>query len=414
MKTYLTIALFVVAGVGLTVLFSLSELGLLAGNGSTLDDPLFRPSEKVTPVSGTPSVAKSSQTAEPAADSAADSATAPLPSAVVEEREYDFGRAKNHTRGHRHAFQIRNEGEGPLRFSGSDVSCKKCTFVDELPKRDILPGETAEVVVRWDIESLEEVFRQSATVFTNDPQRPRIRFVIVGKVLHPLRVEPDEVILNSVPPGEITTVKVRLFAFFSDQLQVSNLRLLDAEAAEFYEVTFAPIPSDELVPDALSGVELTITIKSGLPLGVFRQKIVLHPNLEDVPEVEVPIYGKVVSDISILGRDWFDERGIVRFGAVNRAKGIKRTLKVLVRGPRQEGLVFEAPQVSPDAMKVTLGEITKINKGATTQVPVHIEIPAGLPPMNHMEDDNMGVIILPTNSPAFGKIKIQVQFAVEG
>ena len=50
-----------------------------------------------------------------------------------------------------------------------------------------------------------------------------------------------------------------------------------------------------------SAVRAVVTAKSGLPLGAINQTIRVQTNVEDAPELELPIAGAVVSDISIVG-----------------------------------------------------------------------------------------------------------------
>jgi hypothetical protein len=330
----------------------------------------------------------------------------------VDVTEYDFGQARNHTKEFQHAFVFRNEGSAPLEIRHAEASCTKCISF-EIPKTPIPPGGSAKLIVKWDVETLSDTFRQSVKVFTTDKNRPQIELVITGKVQQVLRVVPDELVLSNVVAASRSEAKVRLLAYFSDNLEVSDLRLARPPTpSKLFGLRQAPVPPEELA-DARSGVDIFFTIKPGLPTGAIRQKIRLRTNLSEEPNIEIPVRGMVTSDISIIGQGWAEGSGTLILGSISRQKGIHHKLNLLVRGPHQQGLVLEPPQAEPDSLKVTLGEA--VVSGQVTQIPLTIDIPPGSPPLNRMGDDGgLGQIIIPTNKAELGKIMLRVQFAIEG
>ncbi len=211
MKTALWIILIVVLGVGGTAAYSIYSI-------SQFNSPTS---------SGGSSAAHSANPPQ----STSDEPTTPdaNPVAVVDELEYDFDRAKNKTNGLTHAFVVRNTGNAPLLVTKAEQSCKLCMFIDSSLPIEIPPGGTGEVAVRWNIDTVDDTFRRSVKINTTDPEHPEIVMVITGKVLQPLLVTPRELVLSHVPTGEPFTVKVRLDAFFNDDLQVARPELLDAE-----------------------------------------------------------------------------------------------------------------------------------------------------------------------------------------
>lgn len=393
MKTVWLLVGAVLVGIGLAVGMALSDHELALGDGDEALDGAGNAGRTV-PANGAPEGRR--------------------PVAVVDELEFDFGREKNHTKGHRHVFVVRNSGDYPLRILLAKASCEKCTFF-KLPKNDIPPGASGEVEVSWEIESVEDHFAQSVTIQTTDPERPSIRLRITGKILQPLAVVPQELVFSGIRAGDEVATPVRLHAFFSDQLQVVRQEWQDASTAGYFDARIVSLNGDQLAPAAKSGCEVLVTVKPGLPLGRFQQKIRLTTNLDDARDVEIPIRGMIVGDVLIVGKDWDEAQGTLRLGAVNSRQGAKRTLKLLVKGPRRIGLVFEAPQASPELLKAMLGQATQSSNGLVTQVPLTIEIPPGCPPANHMGTDagGMGEIMIATNQPGFGPLRLLVQFAVE-
>lgn len=405
MKTPWTMAVVVAIGVLLTTTISLARSGTLWNWGSlSLDLPADGPIDAKIDRSASAANEPDEETDEPQGQ----------PVAVAEEQEFDFGIEKNQTKDHRHVFHVRNEGAAPLRFVGYEVSCSKCTFV-ELGKEALAPGEEGEIVVRWNIDTYEDHFRQSASVQTNDPAHPLLRFVISGKVVRPLEIVPRELVLSKVQGGAHEEVKARLFAFFADDLQVTGHQFSDAASAKYFGVNLTPLAKDDLPAGAKSGVELTLKLEPGLPLGAIQQNLQLTTNLPDAAQADLPIKGQVTGAISIIGKGWDKERNMFDIGMVKRSVGKQAKLTLLVRGPNREGLKLDpAEQPDPDVLKITYGEPSGVKEGSTTLLPVIFEIPPGSRLVSHMggATGKLAEVTIPTNKSELGRVKLSVRFAV--
>ncbi|HVW36389.1 MAG TPA: DUF1573 domain-containing protein, partial [Pirellulales bacterium] len=311
------------------------------------------------------------------------------------------------------AFIVKNTGTAPRRLIRADVSCSKCTFAT-LPADDIPPGGSDKVVVKWNINIEQDIFRQHVDVHTNDRDHPVIRFVIYGKIVRPFEIKPRELALSNIPMGESAEANVQLLSYFSEGLEVVEHNFTNAETAQYFEAAIAPLAADQLAEGIKSGLELKVTIKPGLPLGSFKQRIRLKTNLPEDAEHELGISGTVVGPVSITGTGWNSEFGVLAIGHVNRSEGVKRTLNLWIRGKQFRGLTLKAPQVKPDAMKVTHGTIRELNDGSVIMVPLTIEIPKGTPSMNHMGSGQgkWAEITIPTDNADLPPVKIMVQFAV--
>ena len=168
-------------------------------------------------------------------------------------------------------------------------------------------------------------------------------------------------------------------------------------------------------PDAKSGYSLKVTVKPGLPLGPFKQTILIGTNLAAYPAVVVPITGTLVGDISIAGRGWNRDIGILVLGNVKSSAGLKRRLQLIVRGPHREKVKFTVAAIRPEALKVTFGETTSVGEGAATQTPLFIEIPKGAQPGAYLgpKRDKYGEILIETNHPLTPQLRIPVRFAID-
>ncbi|HVA49170.1 MAG TPA: DUF1573 domain-containing protein [Pirellulales bacterium] len=399
MKTFLTMTAVVALGVAITTAVSLARMGTpMALSPLSLDLPAEP--DAAPPIS------------QPGPAIAADAGAKPL--AVAEETEYDFGNLRNKTMDNRHTFQIRNDGAAPLKLTGSRVSCDKCTFVD-FPQTVIQPGQTGEVVVRWNVDTFEDHFRQSATIKTDDPDHEEIRLVISGKVVRPLQAEPANLVLSNVQVGKEAQGKVRLRAYFSDHLEVVGHTLTEAATAQYFDVASAPVHKDELSPGVESAVDVTVTVKPGLPVGSFSQTLEIETSLADEPKLSIPLSGNVSGAVTIAGKDWDRDYNYLAIGHVKQSEGAKRDLYILAHGAEMKGLEFEPAEIDdPSALKVTYGKPKEMKEGTLVRMPVTIEVPPQSPLVNHMggKEARLAQVVIPTNKSALGRVQVRVKFAV--
>ena len=337
----------------------------------------------------------------------------PRPKVVIDETSFDFG-AMGDDATNSHSFIFRNEGDGTLTLTKGDTTCR-CTLID-LEQTDIPPGESAAVKVQWNAKNLAGPYRQSATIFTNDPDRSRVTLTITGRITAALRVTPSDLVFSHLSVGAPAKGEVRLYCYLPEKLEITGHELKDREGAELFEVTYRPLSPDQLKdePDVKSGHLVTIAIKSGLPSGAFRQRILLATNLKDSPTVEIPVKGNVDSDISIRGRGWNDKNGVLMIGTVGSRKGAEQTMMLVCRGAYSKEVTYKVAHVTPDLLKVELGKRVETDKVSLT--PLSIQIPKGSHPANHLgsEQGDFGRITIETNHPQVPQLLILVRFAVEG
>ena len=338
-----------------------------------------------------------------------------LPRVAVDEEEYDFGRMDMHAEG-THGFVIENVGDGVLELSGGDTSCR-CT-VSELEATEIQPGDSAKVTVTWTAENTIGPYRQTAMVFTNDPARPSLTLTVSGRITAAARAVPAELVLSAVPADRLETAQVRVYCYLDEPFDILGLELEDRRTAEYFQLSLEPLPNDRLIEEseATSGRLLNVTLKPGLPQGPFRQKILIRTNLEASPKLVVPIQGSISSDIAIVGRGYDRQNGVLTFGTVSSETGAQRRLMLFVRGAHRKEVKFMPVEITPDLMRVELGEPKEIREGAVTQVPLTVHIPKGSRPANHLgsKQGKLGEILLDTNHPQAPRLRILVQFAVTG
>ncbi len=338
----------------------------------------------------------------------------PPPKLVVDEDEYKFGRGEKNAP-QSHVFVVHNAGQGPLELVIQKTSCR-CTKA-EIDSPKVPPGGSAKITLEWETKQLGR-FRQSATLFSNDPQQRAVDLVISGEIVSSFRVEPERIVLTSVSSTKPTTATARVYGFGSKEIDVTSKSLTSASLAPFFDVAVDKMSPDELKQEvgAKSGCLLKITVKPGLPAGPFEQRILLHLNVAGDPEVEVPVEGKVHGPIEIVGRmaNWDAETGVLDLGQIHSAEGAKAELTLILREGAQEKVNVALASPAPSPLVVTIGK--REQHESTSQIPLTIEVPRGAKPVNHLgqsRETALARILLNTGLPEPQQLRVSVQFLVE-
>jgi hypothetical protein len=345
----------------------------------------------------------------------------PRPKATIDQEEYDFGTMDSDEEG-THEFVVTNTGEGELVLTKGDTTCR-CAVAElggseEEHEVKIGPHKSGKITLSWTLKDFVGPFRQSATIFTNDPGRRRLELSVRGEVTTSLRISPQELVLNRVSANQPTVGRVRMYCYRDEPLEILSHEWTEPGTADQFDVEFEPLATEELEEDELarSGYVARVTVKPGLPLGLFQQTMQIKTNVDAAETVDVPIRGTVASDISVVGRDWNSEKGVLTIGTVNGREGAERSLLLVVRGPHRKEVRFRPSRIAPDLLEVEVGQPTEINEGVVIQTPLTIRLPKGSPPANYLgsKQGELGEILLDTNHPDAPQLRILVRFAVAG
>jgi len=392
MKTWLPIGLVVLLGIGAGVGIAMARFAQHPWDGTPAGVPL-------------------------GIESPTDSAALP-PVAFLGEDTYDFGFMDAEAEG-RHEFVIENKGKGELEIKQGRSTCK-CT-VSVLEDGEIAPGESGIVAIEWTAKralGADGEFKQTAQILTNDPERPRLALTIQGRVTVAARAVPSELLFNGVTAGETNSATVRVFGFRSEPLEITGHEFVEADTSDSFEVTYEPLSADEVSQEegATNGCLVRVTLKPGLPVGAFKQRIRLKTSSEEVSTIELPVEGTVTGEISIVGKGWRRESGILYWGSIRSQDGGERTLYIRAAGPDAMEVSYKPVEVHPDLLKIEFGETTQPEGGKVSLTPLIIKVPKGSRPASHLGTDEkqLGRIILETNHPRVPRLQILLRFAVEG
>jgi len=392
MRVLVIVVLSVLFGVGLGFTFAVWQVGRSAWDGDPAGHYL----------------GYATSTGSPHADTG-------LPHVVVDQTEFDFGSMDVDARGE-HGFAFRNAGTGVLRLVAGPTSCG-CT-VSEIERSELAPGESTHVIVKWTAGGKVGAYEETVVVKTNDSGRPQIELRIRGQITRAVGPEHPKLVFSSVSADEGASAELRVLGYVGPPLEILGYELADPSTADYFQVAWEPLEPDQWadVPEARSGVLLRVTIKPGLFEGPFQQTIRLQTNVPSKPTVSIPVEGRVVGELAVVGPGWDSESRSLLLGTVSGVEGVERRAWLIARGPYRGDVRFEVVEVVPDALQVEVQTdlARDVNRGRSVQTPLLIRIPPGTRAMNHLggAQAEPGLIVLRTNHPKLPELRIPVRFAV--
>ncbi len=336
---------------------------------------------------------------------------APAPRAVVVNGErHQFGTMDRYAKGS-HVFKIRNEGNAPLELALGHTTCK-CT-VGELTTSRLAPGESTDVRLDWQVKTGESMFEQSAELTTNDPRHNPIHLTIHGNVIDTVRPDEPGFTLNDLSTNDTRIVRMGVWAYRATDLAVTSYRWLKPEHVDHLQVSIEPVPPDVKWPQgATSGVVVALKILPGLPLGPISQTLQLDLNLSDREPLDLPLFGTVISDVSLAGPGVSASRLLVNLGQIKVGQGMKRTVFVTAKGPLRKDTEVRLSSSEPmGEFQATLGEAIRDNP-ALVRFPLTIEIPPSAAPIARNGDENYAHIRLTTTHPQVKELVVNLRYIV--
>jgi len=321
-----------------------------------------------------------------------------------------------------HEFVIRNAGEAPLKITRGATSCT-CTVSDfessEGGEADgekfLAPGGATKVRLKWRGKN-PGPFRQQATVFTNDPRRPEIVFVVEGFVVPLWKAKPESIVLTGISSHGGAKASTSIFTYGKEPLTVAGVGTPDSETAQFVSFTTKPLPAAEIAAErgATDGVALEVEILPGVPLGPLRKTIQLDLRLPEPVMAEVVVEGTVVGDLALTGPGWDSSRQVLQLGTVSGRTGMHTQMFITAKGAHRDAVRPTVRAVVPSSMKVEVGEGTALGTGTVLRIPLSISIPPGSPSCNHLGSTQApaGRIVLDTGHPESPTMTIPVCVAV--
>jgi len=339
--------------------------------------------------------------------------------ASIDETIFNFDKMESGTT-QQHTYEIKNTGSSPLDLEFVSHTCK-CTTVklngeDVEPgaSATVKPGESAKVLLEWAAKVPPGPFRHGATFTTNDPQHSRLELKVEGDIVASTTLEPSLLSFGNVSIGAEGKAEMLVLAFLEPEVTVESFEVADEKLAEQIEVIIEPVEKSALPENVQAAAKVVATFKPKGTIGPFGGSLKMKTNLKQAPNIEVPIYGSVKGDISIAGAGWVEATGTLRIPPTKSAEGSSTRLNLSIRGEHAKSTELKVASVTPEELKVSLGE-PKVIRDNFVQIPLTVDISPGSRPVVMMGEDQggEGEIILSTSHPQTPEVRLKVAFMVK-
>ncbi len=341
----------------------------------------------------------------------------------VPETRHDFGTVGAGGKGS-HEFVIHNRGKTTLVLTRGATSCS-CTVSDfdatdggdETGRKEVPSGGSTKLRLTWKGKGAGGPFRQQATVFTNDPRRPEIAFVLEGTVVPTWKAVPDRLVLSKLSATTGERASLRIFTYGSEPPVFEKFEATDPETAQFFSLSTAPLDATEISAEvgATGGVVLAVDVLPGLPLGQLRQTLRATVRMPEEILLELPVEGTVGGDLALAGGGWDSSRQSLMLGSVSSRNGSRTQVFLMAKGPHRSSVRPSVRETEPASLVVEVGAGVPVGTGGTIRIPISISIPPGSPPANHRCSPQApaGRIVLETGHPDTPILTIPVCVAIE-
>ncbi len=307
---------------------------------------------------------------------------------VVGDPNFDFGTMSQQALG-KHTWVVKNEGQGTLDLWMLSSTCS-CTLAKfrEGEHAYVKPGESTEITLEYETRANNGTYEKGADIGTNDPDLPKFPLHVRGKVYPAVMIFPplDGNVVNLLDiRNDVESHNTKLGIFSKDRPETKIVKVTSSSPKHIV-TSWQPLAAEDLKTMKLEGGEqLSIDLKTDMPLGQFRHEIVVTTDHPKQSEVRLTITGTLLGPVS-LGSPG---RLIMHSPIVDGKVGGTGSLDLSVVGNRETK--FEVVRV-PNGLtaEVLPAEDTK-RKGHYRLV---VNVPPGTPAQNIL-----GQVVLKTDHP---------------
>jgi len=267
-------------------------------------------------------------------------ASTALPRLSVPETTFDFGKVRQGAQVV-HEFLLRNSGLGPLKIERMHTSCG-CTAA-VIDSDTILPRAETHVKATFDTSGFQGQKMKTVRLYTNDPKQPSVLLALQGIVEPDVTLSASRVQFGDLRRGEGAVQQIVLSAPKS-----LNVVIQDATSrSPFLDVTNSDFTQGDQV-----GKKLRIQLKTSAPVGVFRDRVIVHTTSANNPVVNIPVFAKVQGDLQLVP-------SVVSFGLIDKSKAgsLSRTVQLQSLNPNPlKILSVESDNQSINATVITMSD----------------------------------------------------------
>ncbi len=321
----------------------------------------------------------------------------PKPKAVIDgDLTHRFDTMAQETTGEK-VWTITNEGPGDLLLKKGPSTCS-CTIVNfkDSDSAVLKPKESTEIKLTWETRGNNGKYSKGASILTNDPEHPKLEFAVEGTVRPAVVLFPSSTTVNFLTLSNTEEDHVYKIAVTSPDRRDLKITKLTSSKPGLIVAEQQPLTEAECKDLKIeSGHRVTINAKAGLPLGAFREELVIGTDHPQQPELKLTVAGKMEGPISVS-----PDR--LRLLDVPSRIGGRGTIRFVVRGRKPTTFEVES---KPENLKVEIAPSD--NPPREGQYQMIVTIPPGTPP-GWIDDQ----IILKTDHPKAGEVRIPVDVRI--
>jgi hypothetical protein len=297
-----------------------------------------------------------------------------------------------------HEFTVRNTGKAPLKLARGPSTCS-CTLPhvngDEVP-----PGGEVSVKLEWTPKTVQEHFRQSAKIWTNDPETPMIDLVVEGMVMPKVFLMPaGSLSLGELEQGVAKSTTGLILSRLSD-FEIKDIE----KSSDLLSVETTPAEEEELEHyKAKKGFRVNITLAPSDEVGLIQESVTIHTNAPGSGESQRwTLSGSRPGPIKIHGRSWYAERQMVSLGRFPAAEGAKEIVSLFVVKADQPLEITSVESKSP--ITVSIDPQPALELPNRVQYRMTVEFPKGGVSGFYPVDDPLPIVVS-TNHPLIPTLK---------
>ena len=322
---------------------------------------------------------------------------------------HDFGTMSQLSVG-RWQWTLRNDGDADLILKMLSSTCK-CTIADL--GKDPETGETKTATVKqtkekiitleWDTKEVTGKFEQSATIGTNDLERPELTFTAKGEVQPAILSMPSDLVRDLGPEISNAEGASAYWAFQSPDKPDFTIEVQSNSQPGLIETLIKNLSEEECKALGVKkGKRFDVKVKPSGRIGKFREELVLKTNHPKRPELRVYVIGKLVGPISMNQPSIFNHQ-------IHRDQGAVLSAILSVRG--QEKTKFEVLR-KPEALQVRFEPIAPSSSAAKAkfrQYRMIVTVPPGTKSGTIEES-----ILIKTDNPRAEQLKVPLDLIILG
>jgi hypothetical protein len=324
----------------------------------------------------------------------------PKPKAVIVEggpTTFEFGTLPQRVTG-KHTWVVKNTGQADLDIwmMSSTCSCTLARFKNG-EKAVVKPGESTDIVLEYETRENNGDYAKGAEIGTSDPDFPQFTLQVHGKVYPAIQTVPQGSMVNFMNVSTDIEEHIQRVAVFS--VDRPEMKILKATSSKPKEIvaTYEPLTEKEARElQVLKGYKVTVDLKQGLPLGVFREEVVLTTDHPKQPELRLGVTGKMGGPINLI-----PDRLLMH--QVDGKTGGRGEMIISVRSSRETKFTVAS---SPKNIKVEI--VPNENPARKGRYTLAVIIPPGTP-VQEIE----GEIVLKTDHPTAAELMVPVSIWIQ-